>query len=55
MKAYFVLLSIEGMSTKYYVHAKDSVEAIAKALKEITSELGDDISISCKLTVPVRE
>jgi hypothetical protein len=55
MKAYFVLLSIEGASTKYYVHARNSAEAITKALKELTSELGDDVEIICKLTVPVRE
>lgn len=55
MKAYFVLVSIEGVSHKYYVHAIDSADAINKALTELRDNLGDDLSITCKLTVPVRE
>jgi hypothetical protein len=55
MKAYFVLVSIGGVSHKYYVHASNSADAITKTLIELTSELGDDMEIICKLTVPVRE
>lgn len=55
MKAYLVLVSINGVSAKYYVHAHTSIDAINKALTELTESLGDDVEIICKLTVPVRE
>ena len=55
MKSYLVLVSIDGVPAKYYVHAYNSMQAIVKAVHELSNNLGDDVEIICKLTVPVRE
>lgn len=54
MKAYLVLVSIDGLSVKYYVHAYNSMQAIVITVSELSSSLGDDVEIICKLTAPAR-